>query len=179
MHFIIVGLVLACAQPFTAPPLAAQTPQADPATIAAADALLVSTGFDQQLEQSAITGVTTMMDAMTSQAEKERGQTMPADLKASIRTIMLDGAHEAVVRMKPTARRDAALVYARYFTAAELIDLRRLQAEPVMAKAQKIMPVMMGELMQIGLRSSMQGLPDVRAKIVAAVEAWGKTQRKR
>jgi hypothetical protein len=78
--------------------------------------------------------------------------------------------------MKRTALEDAAVVYARYFTADELRELLRLQANPVMVKFRMIGPAFTTELMQIGVAAAARQMPEIRARVQAEVDAWATEQ---
>lgn len=174
MRILLSAVLIALAQPALA-----QSANPDSGAVAAAEAFLISTGFEQQLEQSSQKGAEATFETITSEAEKREGRAMPAELKARVKSIMMENMRANVARMKPTALRDAAIIYARYFTAAELAELQRLQTAPVMVKAQRVAPTMMIELMQIGVRSAAQGMPELRAKLTAAIQDWARTQKKR
>ena len=79
--------------------------------------------------------------------------------------------------LKKTALEDAARIYARYFTAAEIRELQQLQTRPVMVKAQSVMPQLMPELMQIGIKAAAARQPATQERIRKLVEAWTAKQR--
>lgn len=156
---------------------AAAQPAPDPAAVAAARELLAATGFETQMEQSALQNVQATFATVVEAREKDLGRPMPQDLKAGILALLEADTRAVVAEMKKTALGDAALVYARYFTAAEIRELQALQTHPVMTKAQKVGASLMTDLMQIGIKPAAERQPELQAKIQKLIADWN-TKRK-
>ena len=147
------------------------------AALAAARDLLVATDFERQMEQTGLAMATTAFEHNVVQQESKLGITMPADLKQTLRRVVNEELVAMLADMKRTALDDAAQIYADYFSAEELQRLAVLQTDPVMRKAQSVMPQMMPRLAQIGLKASSEHQPALEAKIKEAVEEWAASQK--
>jgi hypothetical protein len=159
------------------PAFAQSGAKSDSAALSAARDYLVSTGFEQQMEQGALQNVKATYNTMVAAREKQTGQPMPQDLKAKVLNLLQAETADVVADMKKTALNEAALIYARYFTAAELKELQALQTHPVMAKVHRVAPSMTSELMQIGIRASEARQPQLQAKIQKLVDDWQQKRR--
>jgi hypothetical protein len=170
--WIAIGTALlaapAAAQTSVSPP----SQQIDPAGMEAARALLRGSDFEAQMEEGSRHGVSATFDTIISAAEARRGEPMPSDLKDRVKLILLEASDEMVASMKQTALDDAALVYARYFTADELRELLRLQDNPVMVKFRKVGPAFTAELMQIGVAAAARQMPELQARVQAEIDQW-------
>ena len=170
----LIAIALALALPLA--PASAQTGDRL-AALAAARNLLVATDFERQMEQSGLAMATTAFEHNVAEEEAKLGITMPADLKQTLRRVVNEELVSMLADIKQTAVNDAAQIYADYFSAAELQRLAALQTDPVMRKAQSVMPQMMPRLAQIGLKASSQHKPALEAKIKQAVEDWAASQK--
>ena len=150
--------------------------QVDPAALEAARALLTSTDFEAQMGTSARQNALATFNTYVEAAERRTGAPMPADLRQRFERIMIEDVDALVADLKPTALDDAAAVYARYFTAAEIQELRRLQDNPVLVKFKTIGPSFMTELFQIGAAAAAARMPDLLAKLKTEVESWERQQ---
>ncbi|HEY5724060.1 MAG TPA: hypothetical protein VIT45_17260 [Allosphingosinicella sp.] len=150
--------------------------QPDPAALDAARALLRSNNFEAQLGESARQNASATFNTFLEAAERRQGP-MPADLRQRVERLVLESVDAMVEDMKPTALDEAAAVYARYFTAAEIEELRRLQDNPVLVKFKTFAPSFMSELMQIGARAAAERMPDLQEKLKAETTAWEKQQQ--
>ncbi|HEX8669873.1 MAG TPA: DUF2059 domain-containing protein [Allosphingosinicella sp.] len=148
----------------------------DPAAVAAARDLLRATNYEAQLEETA-QRVGEMAFSESIRAQEQQGRTLPADLTASVQKVLREETALMVQDLKKTALEDAARIYARYFTAAEIRELQQLQTRPVMVKAQSVMPQLMPELMQIGIKAAAARQPATQERIRKLVEAWTAKQR--
>lgn len=175
-------MLLAEAAPQTAPPpiVEEETPQAvDPAAVAEARDLLRATGFEEQLGTTMDRMAEDTFNTVLHEAETRTGNAMPADLRGRIHRILMEHVARTLAEMRPTALDDAARVYARYFTAAEIRELRQLQTSPVMIKMQRVAPRFMSELMQIGVAASARHMPEADAELRREIEAWQHDQNSR
>lgn len=172
MRFIILPIALALA----IAPASAQTGERLAALAAARD-LLVSTGFERQMELSGMAMANTAFEHNVAQQEQKLGTSMPDSLKQKIHGIMNEQLAAMLADMKHSALDDAAQVYAEYFTAEELHRLAVLNSDPVMRKAQSLLPRMMPQLAQIGLKAASKHEPALQAKIKEAVDEWAATQK--
>lgn len=163
------------AQPGAAP--SAGSEAQDPAAMREARDLLRATGFEAQIEASVIQSGESTFNTVMRQMEAQAGQDFPDDLEARIRSIMRDDLARLAADMRPTALEDAARVYARYLTAEEIRELRRLQTHPVMVKFQRIAPQFMDDLMQIGVAAAARRMPQLMERVRTEIEAWQREQR--
>jgi hypothetical protein len=181
----VLAVVLACvaapvaaqnSAPVAVAPVAAPGAQVDPAALEAARALLKASGFDSQMERTARQSAVATFDTMMEALARQQGTTIPDDLKASVRAIMVEDVEGMIADMKLTALDQAAAIYARHFTADELRELERLQTNPVLVKFREIAPGFMTELGQIGVAAAAERLPALQAKLRAAVEEYKRTK---
>jgi hypothetical protein len=150
---------------------------ADPAAVAAAREMLVASGFEGQMEQAALQNVQATFNTVLEAREKELGAPMPQELKAGILSLLQADTRALVAEMRKTALDDAARIYARYFTAAEIEELQALQTHPVMVKAQRVSSGLMTELMQLGIKPAAERQPQLQAKIQKLIADWSKKQK--
>ena len=170
----MIAIPLALA--FAVAPASAQTGDRL-AALAAARNLLVATDFERQMEQTGMAMAATAFEHNVAEQESKLGITMPADLKQQLRHVVNEQLAAMLADMKLTALDDAAQIYADYFSAAELQHLAVLQTDPVMRKAQNVLPQMMPRLAQIGFKAASQHKPALEAKIKQAVEEWTASQK--
>lgn len=166
---------LAAAQPVAvAPPAPNQSVNAE--AMAAALDLVDQNDVEKQMMA---TGMLVADAAMKSQLEafRKQGIDLPAELVVQLRKLVLDDSTAMIGELAKTVRADTALVYARYFTAAELRELKVLQSHPVMRKVQALTPQMAVELSKIGMDKAAERQPDMQRKIQALVEKWMAEQK--
>jgi hypothetical protein len=170
----LLALAQAAGQPSPpsppSPPMVAATDEIG--RLAAARDLLRATDFEGQMELSAQQSAHATFETLLAAEEKRRGTPMPDDLRRAVRAVLDDHMSVLVADLKRTGLDDAARVYARYFTADELRELLRLQSNPVMKKAQAIGPLLLSDLMQIGVRASAQRQPALEAELKRVVREW-------
>lgn len=160
--------VSAAAQPETSAP----REEPDPAALAAARDLLMATDFNRQLEHSArLTGQAAFATALAT-LERQHDADFPDALELELHRIVDEHIEQSIALLLPTALEDSARIYARYFTAAELIELRRLQTHPVMIRFQQVAPQFVAELAQIGMPTSVERMPELLRRLGEAVAAW-------
>ncbi|WP_182911896.1 DUF2059 domain-containing protein [Sphingomonas cavernae] len=158
--------------PIAAPQVASKAePTQDFAAVEAAVRLLRSQDYEKQMEEAALRSANASFDTMFEHYAQE-GSALPADLVDEIRLVILNNTRDLVEEMKKTALNDAAAIYARYFTAAEINELMALQSHPVMKKVQQVTRRMMPELMQIGLKTAAARQVELKAKIAETIESW-------
>jgi hypothetical protein len=155
-----------------APPPVIQTHAVEPGALKAATEMLIGSGFDDQVEATAHQSADATFATIIKAEEERLGQPMPEDLKAAVRAAMTVHVGELVAEMRKSALGEAAQIYARYFTEPELRELQRLQADPVMKKAQAVGPAMTSELMQIGVRVANSNRPRLQAEMKRNLDDW-------
>jgi hypothetical protein len=182
MKHVLLGCALmlgapAAAQEARQPPAPVTgTATPDPAALAEARQLLIESGFETQMEQAAMANAEATFNTVLSTAERQRGSTMPEDLKQSVRRIVMADIRALVADMKVDALDKAAAVYARYFAADEMRALRRLQNEPVMVKMRQVAPQFMTDLTQIGVQAAAERMPALEVELRQAVADWSTAQ---
>lgn len=169
LMFVMAAPVLAGDPSETAPPAVATA--TDPETLAAALALFEGQDVEEQLLASALHMVKASMDA-DMESLKAKGIEMPESLTERLRAFAYEETRLMVEEMAPTFRQDAAVIYARHFTAAELRELKRLQDLPVMKKMEGLAPSLMAELSKIGMRAAAERMPEFERKAMELVEQW-------
>jgi hypothetical protein len=115
-------------------------------------------------------------ETMMREVQTRYGRPVPAELRARVRTVLMENLAHVIEEMRPTALEDAARVYARYFTASELQEIRRIQTNPVMMKLQRVSPQLLPELMQIGVAVSARHMPELTAQLRQVIEQWQSEQ---
>jgi hypothetical protein len=148
----------------------------DPETFAAALALFEQEELEAQMMAVAIRGAD---DTLNAQLEvfRKAGTDIPDDLVERLRSLLLAEVRSGIEEISTTIRADAARIYARHFSAAELRELKALQSHPVMKKFDKVMPQLLTEMNQISARAMAERMPQVQAKTKALVEEWLREQR--
>lgn len=152
-------------------PALAQTEE-HPDAFPAARELLQATGFEAQFAETIARTSETAFDAIAQQFERDHGVAMPADLARDLRRIMLEHNQSLAERMAPTVIDDTAHVYARYFTAAELRELQRLQTHPIMQRFQQVGPQLVAELSQVGFAEAARSAPELQQRVAEALQDW-------
>jgi hypothetical protein len=153
---------------------AAQAPAthaADGDRLAAALELLDGQDIESQSRDAALR----LMDATLATemaALQERGIEPPAPFVEKLRGLLAEEMNAALDEVLVTLRADAAGVYARYFTADELRELKRLQSTPVMQKANTVLPQLFAEIAQFGAKITAARGPAMQRKIADAVAEW-------
>ena len=174
LYPILSAFMLAAASPALAGEAANAPPpvaEADPETLAAALALFEGQDVEKQLLASALHMVKASMDA-DMESLKAKGVELPESLTQRLRALAYEETRLMVGEMAPTFRQDAAAIYAQYFTAEELRELKRLQDHPVMKKMEGLMPSLMAELSKIGMRAAAERMPEVEHKAQELVRQW-------
>ena len=160
------------------PALAAADDAPDPAAVAAARDLLVSSDFEAQMERTAATVMAATLHTVLEQAEAAHGVAIPDDLKRRVRAILDQHRRDLMAAMKPNALEDAAMIYARYFTAADIAEIKRFQTSATGIKMQAVTPMLMAELSQIGMREASRLRPALEASIQSEIQSWAADQRR-
>ncbi|MCB2013729.1 MAG: DUF2059 domain-containing protein [Sphingobium sp.] len=145
--------------------------QQDFAAFEVAREMLLATGFKENLSKTAVRSADLFFNEGIASAEKETGP-IDDELKAQIRVVVAEEVHQIAGDMQDTALDDAAHIYARHFTLEELRRLREINTDPVMKKAQTLLPQMMPELMQVGIRAAEKRKPKMKQRIHDLVEQW-------
>lgn len=175
-HLLLLPVLAASSSAAAAgPPPALQpvavTGQARAEAHAAALALFDGMDLKDQLLASGLHMMKAAIDARTEKMRAE-GVELPPSLDERLRTFMYEQMRQMVDKLMPTYRAEVAAVYVRYFTAAELRELKRLRETPVMKKVQHLTPVLSGELSKIGLRVAAERSSEMERKSKELVEKW-------
>ena len=162
---LILPLLLQAAPPVVITPRAPATAAApSPEAMEAALALF----DDMDLEQQMLAAFGHVMDASLKtqlEALRAQGKEMPEKVVIRLRGLLAEQGRQVVKDVLPTIRPELAAIYARRFTAEELRELKRLQSQPVMQKAQKLLPEMFAEMSQIGGRAAAARSAELKQKI--------------
>ncbi len=176
LRMILAAAALTCGAPAAAVQPAAPAPAPgaalDPAAIAEARSLLRETGFDYQFEASVVRIGNSSFTTILREMETQAGEDFPDELEGRIRRVVAEHLAALASEMRASALEDSARIYARYFTAAELRELRQLQTQPVMVKFQRFAAPLMDELMQIGVAASARRMPQLHERLRSELEAW-------
>lgn len=165
MLFALLAVVAAPTPTIVSAAPVEQVAPVDPAALAEAVRLLDAEGFDQEAIRSSELGLEAAMAAMTEQIHKSLGDSVPAEFLAELRQIMRDHSSATLKAKLPAIKADAARLYAREFTRAELVRLRQLSADPVMVKARARNKILAPRLMMIGINAMREAQPELDAKV--------------
>ena len=130
---------------------------------------------DDQFESQMLAGAMSMTEAAVDtriEAMKAEGTEFPEELAASLRTIAYDETRAMVEEMAPTFRLEAAMIYARHFTVGELAELKALQSSPVMQKAERLAPELMGDIGRVGMKIAAARAPEMERKVADTIRKW-------
>jgi hypothetical protein len=161
------------AAPIVAVPRAPAAPSEE--TMTAALALFDQKELEDQMMGSAIRVAQVALEARLESLRK-RGIVLPDPLVARLNAVSLEEVKSMVDTMLPTFRVDAATIYARYFTADELRELKRLQDNPVSLKLRQLTPNIVAEITKVTLRVSEERMPELERRSKEIVEGWLKEQ---
>ena len=165
--------------PAPTPVVSVQAARPDPAAVAEATRMLDEQQFEENLIRSTNLMMGVSLASMVEQLNKQFGKDLPQDLVDQLRTMIQDHAMATIRGHMAELKRQAAEIYAREFTAAELVHLRELNADPVAVKARQRSAVMQPQLIKIGVDVMRSAEPELDAKIEKMVEdylaAHGKT----
>jgi hypothetical protein len=117
-------------------------------------------------------------DPVMDTIAKQHGIKIPDDLRDRARRLIAE--HSATVvraMIEGGAADQAARVYARYFTAEELEQLREFQTHPVVIKANRLAPGLMAELGQIGTVTATEHSIELISKLKSMMQAWLEEQQ--
>lgn len=169
---LLLALATAPAAPTIQPRQAAQpSPAADAERLAAAMDLFEPAILKQQMLAGVLHMANAAMD-VELKAREEQGQAIPESLVTRLKAVTFEDAEELVDDMAPSFRADAAAIYAQRFTAAELREIKAIQAQPVMRKMEKLAPEMMAEIAKIGMAKAAERAPELKRKIEQTVQEW-------
>jgi uncharacterized protein len=137
--------------------------------IVAARELMVAMDLTGQMEATVLqTGnatVTTVLQQMADDYDLE----IPEELESQFRLVVMEHLQDYVREVRDTAAEEAALIYARHFSADELRTLSALHTHPVMVKMIEVGPALMADLMQVGTAESLRRLPELQRRIAEVV----------
>lgn len=149
-----------------------ETAAEDFAAYSAARELLIGSGFEKNLEEIMLRMGDMSFTESLAASEREYSITFPDDLRNELRRLVAGSIQEIAGELKKTALDDAAHIYAKYFTAAEIRELQAIQRNPVMAKANKVMPAMQVELASIGVKAAAGRQPAMQRQVKDIIERW-------
>jgi hypothetical protein len=155
MSLSLTMLLLAAQPAAPAPPAPPATTSvasrhaATPEAIAAGYKLLEASGYDAMMRDTVETLIAGQREGMTERLRVSMSDEVDEVLIGKVGRFIEDEVR-LMFRENDKPLRDAfATLYAGYFTTGELERLAVLQADPLMKKANKIMPSMMNELMTL------------------------------
>jgi hypothetical protein len=176
MKLIIAAAALAAATAAGAqqPRPVAVAPNAtlDPEALAAARELILASGVDAQVEEMAQRSAKMAFETQLASIERRAGRAVPPELRAAMEEALRAHVGKFMPDLKTALLEDGAKTYARYFTAAEIRELQRLQSNPVMVKFRSVAPAFMMELMQIGVTAASRHDAELETSIAAVVSKW-------
>ena len=167
---------MAAAQPPTPSP-PASSPAQDSAYAAALD-LLEPEKFKAQALEGAIRMAQAGMDSELKQQEAN-GVVVPPDLVQKIRFLTFQEAKDTIEAIGPEMRREAAGLYARHFTAAELRELKQLMSNPVLKKMEGVAPEIMADLTRLTLDRAAGRRDAFRERVTEEIGKWEEQQKNR
>lgn len=174
---MLFSILLCAAAPAAAP--AAIAPQAkvqtikaaDPATLAQAERLLDSLDYQKSLEAMTEALIAGQRARIRTDLRDKAGENVPDELIEEVGTIIEEALRSTVAANGPQLRKATSLIYARYFTAAELSRIADFNNDPVMKKFNSVLPTLANEMMTLSHGIFQQALPEMARKIEAAVTA--------
>lgn len=180
MRFVrnLVLVTALCASPTWAyePAVPTTTAQAvDPAAVEEAIRMLDAGEFEAQVLTSTGVVVEGMMAVAIEQQQKNASNPLPEELLASLRTTLLEHASATMKSKMPHMKRQAAEIYAREFTVAELRRMREIETDPVMMKARSKSEKLSAQLMMVGMNAMREAEGDLQAKIEKLVHDYLKS----
>lgn len=170
MLFLFLAALAAPASSVSAPPV--QIAKPNRAAVAEAIRLLDADGFDEAAMRSTDLMLGVELAAMVDQLQKQYGDGLPSDFVEQLRTTIHDHAMATMRAHLAAMKQQAAELYAQEFTAAELIHLRELQADPVAVKARERNKSLQPRLVKIGTDTMRAAQPELEAKIKRLVSDY-------
>jgi hypothetical protein len=172
MSRLSLGAIVAL---FLASPALAQQPVNQPpdaARIAAAQAYLDATHYDQQMSRTVNAVIEQIDRSFDLKLSADPAEKLPDDLVAKIKGIAASHMHAAFAEHGADLKRGTALIYASHFTVAELQHLSQLQSDPVIARMRDEMPQIAADTMALTQNLAQQESEKVRAEVKTAVEDY-------
>ena len=145
---------------------------ASEATLEASYRLLDSTRYDEQVKASALPMSLAVFDEILSQNMEKEGIVLDDDLLQQLRSAFAEEMDQLVEEFTRDSRIEAGLVYARYYSAAELDRLTEIYKDPVMQKSLTIGPQLQTELMTVGMQNMRKHQPGIEERMKAVVEDY-------
>jgi hypothetical protein len=174
----LLGATLTAAPPptvFVAPvdptrSTAAQPAKPDPEALAAA----LELEEPEELKRALATALRLTLTALDNdrKGRERRGQKIPDALYEKLKAFVVEDMTTTYDKLGPTLQLRTAAIYAKYFTAAELRELKLLHAQPVMRKMKQISPTMAVEIAEIGMREVAARAPEQRRKLQQIIDEW-------
>ncbi|MEA3048631.1 MAG: uncharacterized protein QOG84_467 [Sphingomonadales bacterium] len=156
------------------PPAVAAAPNAtlDPEAVAAARELMLETGADKQVGEMAQRAAQLGFDEQLDALQRHVGRAIPPELRATLQAVLHAHVEEITPDLRAALLDEGAKTYARYFTAAEIRELQRLQTNPVMVKFRSVGAAFMTDLMQIGVNAAKRHDAELDAALKAVIDKW-------
>lgn len=108
-----------------------------------------------------------------------RGQKISDALYEKMKAFAVEDIERTYAELAPSLHRRAATIYARYFTAAELRELKLLNAHPVMRKMQLISPAMSVDMAEFYMQAAAARDPERQRKMQEMIAQWMADERLR
>ncbi|WP_417591206.1 DUF2059 domain-containing protein [Parasphingorhabdus sp.] len=134
--------------------------------------LLDSTRYDEQVKASALPMSLAVFDEILSQNMEKEGVVLDDDLLQQLRSTFAEEMDQLVEEFTQDSRIEAGLVYARYYSAAELDRLTEIHKDPVMQKSLVVGPKLQTELMTVGMQNMRKHLPGIEERMKAVLEEY-------
>ncbi len=179
MRAAIIALSLAAllagqgqsAEPET-PTTSLQTP--DPAAVDAAVLMLEAQDFEAQILSTTDVMIEGMVAVQIEQLQKNSDEPIPADFLTSFRQTMHEHATGTMKAKMPTIKRQAAEIYAREFTVAELRRMAEIAGDPVMVKSRAKGQALSSQLMLVGMNAMRESQEELKQKLEQMVQDYAK-----
>jgi hypothetical protein len=148
---------------------------ADPKAVAAAEHLLDAMNYDRVADQTIDAMIADAQKTLPARLEEGSKTPLPPELKTKISEAIVAWVRNSTAENRAGMRRACALLYARYFTAAELNHLAELQKDPVLIKMQTRMPEIMTETMRLSQAAVARDMPKLRARLQSIIEDYARS----
>jgi len=161
----LAGMVPAQGLAAEIPAAAVPTPAVDPAAVDAAIRMLEAQDFEAQVLGTTDVMVEGMLAAQIEQLQKSVDEPIPEELLASFRETMRSHASGTMKAKMPSIKRQAAEIYAREFTVAELVRMAEIAGDPVMVKTRAKGQALSAQLMLVGMNAMRESQDELKRKL--------------
>ena len=146
----------------------------EPGAVEEAMRMLEADDFEKQVLTSTDVMVEGMLAVQMERLQKASDEPVPEDLLTSFREAMRAHSTETMKQKMPQIKRQAAEIYAREFTVAELRRLREISQDPVMVKSRLKSQTLTAQLMLVGVGAMRDSEAELERKIEQIVEDYVK-----